>query len=302
MEKLKNAIMRSFIFYFFVISIIGDLIDELIYELDAWAFGSDYQLVSPIVATLAQVVALLLFSFLFYRSLTKKIGQESLRLAKKQSQLFANIAHDLKTPLTSITGFSKALNEEIVEPEEIKEVSGIIYQKSVTANELLDLMFQYTKLNAAEFRLKREECDVNYLLKEVIAANYDLLESHQIELLLELPEEPLFRMIDPTEFNRVFSNLLINACKHNPPKTKPAISIAVQKDITEIIFADNGNPIPYNEREKLFQPFISESESERSFQGNGLGLAIVKTIVEKHGFKIALLDGEEYTKRFVITI
>lgn len=302
MKQLRNAIMRSFVVYFLGLSIAGELIDELITELDSWIFGAEYHMISPFIAGVLQVLAVLLFSFLFYRSLNKKIGRESQKLAEKQSTLFANIAHDLKTPLTSINGFSRALNEEIVEPGEIKEVSNIIYQKSLTANELLDLLFQYTKLNSAEFHLNREECAVDYLLKETVADHYDLIEKQEMELRLDLPEEPVMRQIDKAEMRRVFSNLLINACKHNPPKTKLAISIEKKEKSVEISFADNGTSIPKKDREQLFRPFVSENETERDFQGNGLGLAIVKTIIDKHGYAIGLLDDERYTKKFVITL
>lgn len=302
MKQLRNAIMRSFVLYFFGLSIVGDLIEELTKEMDTWVFKNQFQTVTPIVAGVFQVLAIVLFSFLFYRSLNKKIGKESQKLAKEQSTLFANIAHDLKTPLTSITGFSKALNEEVVEPEEVKEVSGIIYQKSVTANELLDLMFQYTKLHSANFSLNQQECAVNRLLKEAIADNYDLIEAAEIELELAIPDEPIIRKIDQREFRRVFDNLLINACKHNPSRTKLKISCILQDGTVKISFADNGTAIPQKDREQLFQPFVSENETERTFQGSGLGLAIVKAIVEKHGFSIELLDDEDFTKKFVITL
>lgn len=158
MKQLRNAILRSFILYFLGLSVTGGLIEEFFNQLEELFLGNRYIIPVQIISGTFQILAVVGFSFLFYRSLNKKIGQESQKLAKEQSTLFANIAHDLKTPLTSITGFSKALNEDVVEPAEIKEVSNIIYQKSITANELLDLMFQYTKLNSAEFSLNRQEC------------------------------------------------------------------------------------------------------------------------------------------------
>ena len=80
------------------------------------------------------------------------------------------------------------------------------------------------------------------------------------------------------------------------------MSLINKENKTEIIFADNGTRIPQKDRDQLFQPFVSENETERNFQGSGLGLAIVKTIINKHGFTIELLDDEVYTKKFVITI
>ncbi|MBX8938660.1 HAMP domain-containing sensor histidine kinase [Enterococcus hulanensis] len=302
MKQLRNAILRSFILYFFGLSIIGGLIEELFASLETLVYEPEYQVLFRVIGLILQLVAVFCFSYAFYRSLDKKIEEQSQKIAKQQNTLFANIAHDLKTPLTSITGFSKALSEDIVEPEERAEASSIIYQKSLTANELLDLMFQYTKLNAAEYSLNRQECAVNFLLKEAVADNYDMLEQQRIELVLDLPEEPVMKSIDKIELRRVFNNLLINACKHNPPESQLAISIIGKNNQTKIIFADNGTPIPPKDREKLFQPFVSENETERNFQGSGLGLAIVKTIIDKHGFTIELLDDEKYTKKFVITL
>lgn len=302
MKQLRNAILRSFILYFFGLSVVGGLIEEFFASLETLVYEPEYQVLFRVIGLILQLVAVFCFSYAFYRSLDKKIEEQSQKIAKQQNTLFANIAHDLKTPLTSITGFSKALSEDIVEPEERAEVSSIIYQKSLTANELLDLMFQYTKLNAAEYSLNRQECAVNFLLKEAVADNYDMLEQQRIELFLDLPEEPVMKSIDKIELRRVFNNLLINACKHNPPESQLAISIIEKNNQTKIIFADNGTPIPPKDREKLFQPFVSENETERNFQGSGLGLAIVKTIIAKHGFTIELLDDEKYTKKFVITL
>lgn len=302
MKQLRNAILRSFILYFFGLSVVGGLIEEFFASLETLVYEPEYQVLFGVIGLILQLVAVFCFSYAFYRSLDKKIEEQSQKIAKQQNTLFANIAHDLKTPLTSITGFSKALSEDIVEPEERAEASSIIYQKSLTANELLDLMFQYTKLNAAEYSLNRQECAVNFLLKEAVADNYDMLEQQRIELFLDLPEEPVMKSIDKIELRRVFNNLLINACKHNPPESQLAISIIEKNNQTKIIFADNGTPIPPKDREKLFQPFVSENETERNFQGSGLGLAIVKTIIDKHGFTIELLDDEKYTKKFVITL
>lgn len=303
MKDLKRSILKAFVLYFFGLSITVSLLEELFSGGVTKVFPPEYELPLMAVCVCLQFSAVAIFSFLFYRSLDQKITQKSQQLAKEQSILFANIAHDLKTPLTSITGFSKALSEDIVDSEEKKEVSAIIYQKSVAANELLDLMFHYTKLKSADYELKKQREDISYLLKQTTADNYDLIEQQEIDLNLELPEEPLYYEIDKTEMKRVFSNLIINACKHNPPRTMLNISIQQKHDEAVIVFADNGMPIPDTKRERLFEPFVSENETERNFTGSGLGLAITKTIVEKHGFSIQLVqDEDEHQKRFVIAL
>jgi len=78
--------------------------------------------------------------------------------------LFANIAHDIKTPMTTIMGFLKALYDDVANEAEKKELLNSIYEKSKKVNELLDLMFQYTKLNGLDFELKRQETDVGRII------------------------------------------------------------------------------------------------------------------------------------------
>lgn len=303
MKELKNAILRSFILFFLGLSATVSLIDELITGFLVYLAPVEYRILVSISGGALQILTLIYFSFLFYRSLDQKITKKSQELARQQSRLFANIAHDLKTPLTSITGFSKALNEEVADPEETKEVAAIIYQKSLAANELLDLMFQYTKLHSADFELKKQDADIGYLLRETIADYYDLLEKQAIDLHIELPEEPVVCSVDKVEMKRVFANLVVNSCQHNPPQTRLLVAMETDAQNTKIIFADNGTPIPTAKREQLFEPFVSENEAERQFNGSGLGLAITKSIVEKHGFQIELLDGEgEYVKEFVIIL
>ncbi|MGO3792209.1 MAG: sensor histidine kinase, partial [Enterococcus gilvus] len=77
MKQLRNAIMRAFILYFLGLSIVGDITNELITELDSWVFGAEYQVITPMIAGMLQILMVLLFSFLFYRSLNKKIEKES---------------------------------------------------------------------------------------------------------------------------------------------------------------------------------------------------------------------------------
>lgn len=302
MKKLKYLILRSFVVFFLGLALTVSLIEELFNEVGIPLLANEYKPMLAISSVAFEIAAVIFFSFLFYRSLDKEITKKSQEIAKQQNRLFANIAHDLKTPLTSITGFSKALFEDITDPDERKEVSSIIYQKSIAANDLLDLLFQYTKLNSPDFELKKQSMDIGLLLKETIADYYDLIEKYAIDLILDLSEQPMVCSIDKLEMKRVFANLIVNGCKHNPPQTSLLITMKETWGKITIVFADNGKPIPSVKREQLFQPFVSENEAERNFNSSGLGLAITKSIVEKHGFRIELIDGDQgYRKKFVIT-
>ncbi|WP_086350607.1 sensor histidine kinase [Candidatus Enterococcus clewellii] len=304
MKELRNAILKRFVLFFLLLSVIVSLLDSFAFEYGQYFLAGEHRIYAVVIGAISQIVAVALFSYLFYRSIDKKITEKSQQIAKEQNVLFANIAHDLKTPLTSINGFSKALYENVATTsEEKEELALIIHQKSQAANELLDLMFQYTKLHSEDFKLKQESLDLNYLLKETVAEIYDTIEDYSIELELQIPEDTVIRLIDKTEMKRVFINLIVNACRHNPAGTTLMIAVKEHEGQMLIIFADNGTPIPEVQQEQLFKPFVSENQTERNFHGSGLGLAISKSIVEKHGFSIGVKhEIVGYTKEFVITV
>lgn len=227
--------------------------------------------------------------------------------------LFSNIAHDLKTPITTIQGYAKALSQDLVLSEaEKKEYYQGIYQKSVRINELIDLLFTYTKLENQQFQLTLEQHDLMESLRKIIAGNYDLLEEKQMQIDICLPEhQKLICNFDLIELDRAISNLLINVAKHNPEGTHVLVSLTQTKNQCLIDIADDGVPIPTSIEHRLFEPFVLGDESRRSRSGNGLGLSISKKIVEKHGGSLSLLEQDAlrqtkslkgYTKCFRIVL
>ncbi|SET52315.1 His Kinase A (phospho-acceptor) domain-containing protein [Enterococcus malodoratus] len=304
MKKLRNSIVRSFVLYFILLTFIISIVDnffsnylDVITDEKLFLFF----LASPFVIDILLITC---FSILFFRSIDKKVMRQVDKNAEDKSLLFANIAHDLKTPLTSIAGFSKALYQGVVKTEDEKvEINRIIYNKTIQANELLDLLFQYSKISSSSFELICKSNDIVYLLRQALVDNYDLLDKREMDLILEIPDEQIFIDCDASEIKRVFSNIIVNACKHNGKKTKLRVRMEKKSDKYVLTFADSGSEIPFSKREQIFEPFISESQVEREFQGNGLGLAISKAILDKHGFTIALKKSKKgFTKEFEIIV
>lgn len=250
----------------------------------------------------AFVLLMILFSIICIRTVNRKTEENRRRIEQEQSALFANIAHDLKTPLTTIIGFSRVLSEdEIQNPQEKSEILKIIHQKAIASNELIDLMFQYTKLESHQFQLNRSKINIASLLREVLAEHYELLEHHEIDLRVCIADEKIELMVDKVEMRRVFANLIINVCKHNPRNTVFLVSLTNNETDVQISFIDNGTKIPQFKKDKLFYPSIKTSSKNREYSGTGLGLAITKSIVDKHGFSISLKeDIAKYTKEFKI--
>lgn len=241
-------------------------------------------------------------AWLFSRLIGKLYQKENQRQLNERNMLYSCIAHDLKTPMTSVQGFAAALREGRVKPEEAQEIYGIIYNKSCYMNELLDTMFAYAKLNTEGYALSPAALDVCALVRNLTALHYDGFEQQQMDVVIDIPEEAILIQADEKELKRAISNLLANAYKHNPSGAAILIRVFRQGGCAGILVADSGKPIDKAEAKTLFEPF-ARGDASRSGGGSGLGLAITKLIAEKHGGTLTVEEGiEGYTKGFVLRL
>ncbi len=302
MKTLKKYLIGIFIALTVAMTLLNSII-ESIFNSVAATITNEYRMgLALILYFVAIILVLIIGVTLFVHLINKKIKEENIRYNQERSMLFANISHDLKTPITTIMGFSKALYDEVVDETQKKELLNLIYEKSKRVNELLDLMFQYAKLDGLVFELKLQEIDVGRLIRDIIALYYNEFEEKNMAVNIEMPGKPIKLNLDNVEFSRAVSNLIINAYRHNKPGSKVSIRLE-EDDGVKIIVADNGENIDDEMKETIFNPFICKDESRNSKEGNGLGLAITKKIVEKHGGKIFIdsnIDG--YTKAFIIQL
>lgn len=247
---------------------------------------------------------------------TFNLMAEQLCQAKKQNQmqeqrnqqLYASIAHDLKTPMTMIIGYAKALcQKETRVKEREEEYLETIVEQTDHVNELLDELLAYTRLQNQSYQLKLKKQDMGETLRACIAAYYHEFESHNMSLDLEIPEEEIAFCFDSIEMRRVFINLIQNMLKHNPKGTACKIQLREetskdgQSQVLQIVFADNGAKVEKALYENMFLPFVVSDRSRNTKNGSGLGLSISKMVVERHGGIICYKNSwkEDY-KAFVI--
>lgn len=303
MKTLKKYLISLFIVITVTMALLNSMIESVFDTVSVNITDKRMMELVLILYFTATILVLVLGVIMFVRLVSKKIEKENIRYSQERSMLFANITHDLKTPITTIMGFSKALyDDEVTDETEKKEILNSIYGKSKKVNELLDLMFQYTKLDGLDYEMKLQEQDVGRLIKEVIALHYNEFEEKNIEINIEIPGKSIKRNLDNVQFSRVISNLLINAYRHNKSGNKVVIRLEEDEGI-RIIVADNGENISDEMKDVIFNPFICGDESRNSKGGSGLGLAITKKIVEKHGGRIFIdSDIDGYTKGFVVQL
>ena len=210
------------------------------------------------------------------------------KLMNDKERMMADISHDLKTPITSIQGYAKALSDGIIVDEDKDKYIKIIYEKSKKLTELINIFHEYSKLEHPDFNLIFEKVDLSEYLRAYIALKYEDIVESGFNIEVDIPEEEMEIKIDKVQLQRVFDNILGNSIKHNEQGTNIYVSLKEKNDIYEIIIADDGKGISKDIANNIFEAFTVGDESRNSKQGSGLGLAIAKTIVDLHGGTIEL--------------
>ncbi len=230
---------------------------------------------------------------------------------RKRNLMLSDIAHDLRTPMTTVSGYARALSDGVVKDEDKKkEYLDAIRAKSERMNELITFLFDYVKTDSEGFELHKENADICELVRETVAVLYQDAVDAGMELDIDIPEEKIVSEVDKLQLSRVITNLVTNAIKHNKKNTSIGI-IVERNDDLKIMICDNGGKIDDDAAEHIFEPFYTGDESRNSKGGTGLGLSIAKKIISLHDFKIKLIQSPiikkydkaaGYLKMFMISI
>ena len=232
--------------------------------------------------------------------LMKEEKEQQLAYDREKNLLLSDIAHDIKTPITTLCSYSKALSDELVQGEKRQEYLDAIYRKSMRMNELITLLFEYVKMDSTGFMLHKEECDLGDILRECTAALYEDFEERKMKLQVEIPEIPVSYSADKVQISRAINNLLTNAARYG----REGGRVLVQLEEYTITVADEGPEIDEELAGHIFEPFIRGDKARSTEGGSGLGLSIVLKIVEMHGGELRLNRnyGHGYTKAFQIIL
>lgn len=258
------------------------------------------------------VVPFAVSAFIYARLITAEVAKiqkhkEELQKEydRKRNLMLSDIAHDLRTPMTTVAGYSKALADGMVpDPEKQMEYLHSIQVKSKRMNDLINLLFEYVRLDSDGFQLTVADTDIAEVVRESAAMIYSDMEDAGMEFEIDIPEDRIMVKADRLQVSRVVTNLLTNSIRHNQRGTRIRISLEyLDEQEYQIIVADSGKAIDPKVAEHLFEPFAVSDESRNSKGGSGLGLSIAKKIVEMHGWKLALSNNiPGFTKAFVITV
>lgn len=199
---------------------------------------------------------------------------------QKIKQLITNISHDIRTPLTSISGYFQMLSETTDEAEQ-ERYRSIICGRIRTMNDMLEELFSYTKIQNEENKKEEKLCDIRQILCETLFLFYDEIKEKNLEPVIDVPEEKVLIYGIEEDLNRIFLNILKNAMVHGEKIVKVRLTTSEQWAIISI--ENKTNETLPDHVEEVFERFY-RGNIARSTQSSGLGLCIAKELTESmHG-------------------
>ena len=230
----------------------------------------------------------------------KRESEKNEKLAKeneeKKDELIVYLAHDIKTPLTSMIGYLSILDEiDDMPKKKQKNYISIALDKSYRLEDLINELFDVARFNSEKIVLEKEELNLNLMMEQIIDDFYPTLREVNKSIKLNY-DEPISINGDPDKLSRVFNNLIKNAISYS--KEESEIVINLKKDnnnaIVEVI--NKGKQISKEKLSKIFEKFYRLDSARTSRTGgSGLGLAIAKDIVELHNGTIIAESNEKET-------
>lgn len=232
----------------------------------------------------------------------KRQELEAEEAENRKNDLVVFLAHDLKTPLTSIVAYLSMLDTHPDMPiEERARYTHISLEKAIRLGELISEFFEITKFNLQNIELEKVELNLSMMLEQLADELYAVLREKNL-ICKVYAEENLVVEGDPDKLARVFDNLLRNAISYCYPDTLIEILAKEVDGSVEITFANRGDQVPAEKLERLFEKFYRVDDARSSSTGGaGLGLAIAKEIVELHGGTIRAESDREQT-RFIVCL
>ncbi|MGN1194231.1 MAG: sensor histidine kinase, partial [Acutalibacteraceae bacterium] len=211
-----------------------------------------------------------------FDSLTKNLERQQ----KNQQRIIASISHDIKTPLTSIMGYTERLKKDNIPPERRERYLDTVYNKSLEIRGLVDEFDEYLGYNMSD-KVDSVRLSTKQFCEQIIAEYADELENSGVKFEVINNAQKAYITIDKPKTNRVIGNIVSNSLKHFKGEAKHIrVTLSERKNSVYIVIADNGEGVTEDKLELIFEPLYTSDEGRKVA---GLGLAICREIIESHG-------------------
>ncbi len=240
---------------------------------------------------------------------SKKILDELREYDKVKTEFFANLSHELKTPLNVIFGAVQLLEliqqngEMLVKEDNIANYTNIMKQNCFRLLRIVNNLIDITKIDSGYFQLELHNYDIVYVIENITLSVKDYVESKGIELIFDTDIEEKKMAFDPDKMERILLNLLSNAIKFTNKNGTILVTLHDYGENVIISVKDTGIGIPIDKQKAVFERFIQVDKSlSRNREGSGIGLSLVRSLVELHNGKITLKSEIDKGSEFIIEL
>ncbi len=229
------------------------------------------------------------------------MAQDLERTEQLRRNLVADVAHELRTPLSNVQGHLEAIRDGLLPPNPVTLDS--IYEEVLLLARLVEDLQELTLADAGQLTLLRQPADVVEIVRRAVAAAQPPASAKGLTLEATLPDHPATAEVDPERIGQVLRNLLSNAITHTSAGGRVTVNLNDDSDEMRISVADTGAGIPSEDLPYVFERFYRVDRSRvRATGGAGLGLTIAKRLVEAHGGKIGVESEVGKGSRFIFTL
>ncbi|RFU66134.1 sensor histidine kinase [Bacillus sp. V59.32b] len=234
-----------------------------------------------------------------FKEMTNRLTQ----LEKLRAELLAGVTHDLKTPVTSISGLVQAVKDDVVTGEESKEFLDTSLKEIKRLQTMIEDLLDFNAISAGAFTIKVKQMNLNEVVEEIAYQWRATQEEQNFELDVKLPEKLIFGMADSLRLQGIIINLLNNAKQALLDNGKIEISLYINgKNNINIDVKDNGRGIPLNEQDNVFEPFYRGEKKKLEVRGLGLGLPFSKMLAKAQKGDLVLKESNENGTTFTISL
>lgn len=222
-------------------------------------------------------------------------------MEKMRQEFVSNVSHEIQSPLTSIKGFARALQDNNLSEEKRKHYLTIIETETTRLSKLSQNLLKLTLLESEEYTPEKVTYRLDQQLKQIVLNSEPLWAEKEIELDLDL--EKVHITADQESISQVWINLIHNSIKFTPSSGTITIQLKEYETVVEVRIRDSGIGISEEQKQHVFERFYkADSSRNRTYGGSGLGLAIVKKVLDLHQGEIKVESEEGNGTEFIVCI
>ena len=224
-----------------------------------------------------------------FNLMSEKLGE----VEESRREFVANVSHELRSPITSISGFIGGMADGTIPPEEHPRYLKLVYGETQRLAKLVGDLLALSRMERGTARLNLTSFDLCSLFRAAVVRRVSDLEGRHMDVVCDFPDDPCPVLADRDRIEEVIINLVDNAVKFTPEGGTLTLSAKKSGGTVTAVVRDNGPGILPEDRPRVFERFFTADRAHTAGKGTGLGLSICQRIMEMHGESIRLLDTEE---------